>query len=126
TIDRIMNSKMNERKKRVPDTKNNIKINFSVERNGENPTEIKQSVGPRKKPVKEMLDIIDKGKHVNVIIELGESPEEEEIETELIENKLTIRTPGIYKELPLTGRLKRIKEKNYKNNILEIKIEKEE
>lgn len=125
-IDEMMNTRINKDRNRFPDMQNNIRINFSVERDGENPTEIKRSLGPKREPNKEMLDVIDKGNQLNVIMELEESPKEEEIETELIKNKLVIRTPEIYKELPLAGKLREIVEKTYKNNILELKIDKEE
>ncbi len=132
-IDEMMNTRRQnpfKGKNTQGENPKNIKINFTLEETNEEPQEPNQR--PRQSPLQEqrqqregMLDIINKANEVNVILELGESPKEEEIETELKNNKLKVRTPGKYKEIPLTGKIKKIKEKNYKNNILEIKIDKE-
>jgi len=134
-IDEMMNARRGnpfKGKKTPRENPKNIKINFTLEETNKKPHEPNQKPGQaplqekRQRRKEEMLDIIDKANEVNVILELGESPEEEEIETELKNNKLSVKTPGKYKEIALTGKPKRIKEKNYKNNILEIKIDKEE
>ncbi len=105
----------------------NIEVNFSMEKTGEKPVEIRSSLTQQRKPkeTSEMLDVIDKGDKVSVLMEIKEELEKDEIETKIENNKLVIKTPERYKECPIAGIIKEIKEKNYKNNILEVKIEKE-
>lgn len=125
SVDKMMKENMDKPPEEGEDPQNpstDITFNFSFNPNqGANmqPRQMKQ------KKKKEKAEIIERDKEMIVLMEI-QNLQEEELEAKLKENrKLSIRAPGLLKEVPLPTEPGEITRQTYRNGVLEIKINKD-
>lgn len=105
-----------------PEANKDITFSFSITPGSEHPMGINQSrETPEKETKNQMHDIIEGKQKIKVLLE-APGEKEEDIKTQLKDNKITIKTSNFMKELPLPKKAKEIKKKRYKNGVLEINI----